>query len=220
MCGRFVRKSPAKTFGRLFNAKVSLEVEGAYNIAPSQDVLVARDSGSGARELTLLRWGLVPFWAKGPKAGYRMINARVETVVTKPAFRAAFRRRRCVIAADGFYEWSAANGKQPYYIHMADDAPFGFAGLYEHWEGQGEFINSCTIIVGEPNDLVARIHDRMPCILRPSDYDTWLDAEIAAQEELLPLLQPYPAEQMTVYPVSKLVNNPRNKGASLIEPIV
>ena len=203
----------------MFHAKGRIDAEAAYNVAPSQDVLVARNGAAGERELALLRWGLIPSWAKDPKIGYRTINARVETVATKPAFRAAFKRRRCLVAGDGFYEWSVVNGKQPYYIHMADDAPFGFAGLYEHWEGDGSVIVSCTIIVGEPNDLIARIHDRMPCILDPKDYDMWMDPDLTDSQQLLSVLRPYSAERMAAYPVSRAVNSPRNQGPQLIEPV-
>jgi putative SOS response-associated peptidase YedK len=219
MCGRFVRKSPPKVFGRLFDAKGNVDAVPGYNVSPSQDVLVARTAADGERELVLLRWGLIPSWAKDPKIGYRTINARAETVAAKPAFRAAFKRRRCLVACDGFYEWSVVNGKQPYFIHMADDAPFGFAGLYEHWEGAGQAIESCTIIVGEPNAMIARIHDRMPAILDPKDYDIWLDPDVTDAEHLLPLLRPYAADKMAAYPVSRQVNSPRNQGPSLTEPL-
>jgi putative SOS response-associated peptidase YedK len=217
MCGRYVRKSPPETFGRRFRAKGDIKAVPAFNVSPSQDVLVARNNDMGERELEMLRWGLIPSWAKDPKFGYRTINARVETVATKPAFRSAFKRRRCLVASDGFYEWSEVNGKHPYFIHMADDAPFGFAGLHEHWEGEGKVIESCTIIVGEPNEMIARIHDRMPCILDPKDYDAWMDPEVTEAERLLPLLRPYPAEKMEAYPVSRRVNSPRNQGAELVE---
>lgn len=220
MCGRFVRKSSAAAFGRLFHAKGRVEVEPAYNVSPSQEVLVVRNAAGCGRELALLRWGLVPSWAKDPKTGYRMINARAETVATKPAFRAVFKRRRDIVGSDGFCERAAPNGKRPYYIHMVDDAPFGFAGLYEHWEGDGQAIDSRTIIVGEPNDLVARIHDRMPCILDPIDYDAWMEPDVDDPERLLSLLRPHPAEKMTAYPVSRNVKDPRNQGPSLVEPLV
>ncbi len=219
MCGRYVRKTPPEQFAQLFHARGKIDADEAYNVSPSQNVLVARNAAEGERELALLRWGLIPSWAKDPKIGYRMINARVETVAGKPAFRAAFKRRRCLVAGDGFYEWSVVDGKQPYYIHLADDAPFGFAGLYEHWEGEGQVIESCTMIVGEPNKLVARIHDRMPCIVDPKDYDTWLDPEVSKAEVLLPLLRPYSAKKMAAHPVSRKVNSPRNQGPSLIEAI-
>lgn len=221
MCGRYVRKSPPQEFGRLFGAEGDFDLEPAYNVAPSQDVLVARNGESGARQLALLRWGLIPSWAKDPSFGYRTINARVETVASKPAFRAAFKRRRCLVASDGFYEWSQVNGKQPFFIDMADDAPFGFAGLYEHWQGEGEgqVIESCTIIVGEANDLIARIHDRMPCIVDPKDYAAWLDPDVSDADKLLSLLRPYPSAKMALHPVSRKVNSPRNQGPALIEPV-
>ena len=196
------------------------EIAPRYNIAPSQDVPVIRTTDQGY-ELAMARWGLVPAWAKDTKTGYRMINARAETVAEKPAFRSAFRHRRCLIPADGFYEWKQLDGrKQPYHIRMKDGALFTFAGLWEHWHGEDdETIESCSIIVTAANDLVRSIHDRMPVIVAPENYALWLDPEVTPAEPLKPLLRPYAAELMTASPVSARVNNPKNDDAALIEPL-
>jgi putative SOS response-associated peptidase YedK len=170
----------------------------------------------------LLRWGLVPFWSSGPDSGYRMINARAETVAEKPAFRAAFRRRRCLIPADGFYEWRSqgpGKAKQPYWITLAEGGPMTLAGLWEHWEGEGgETVESCTILVGPANERMAPLHDRMPVILAPSDRDLWLDPGMHDPAALRPLLRPYPSEGITTTPVGRRVNSPANEGPELIAP--
>jgi putative SOS response-associated peptidase YedK len=169
------------------------------------------------REFVWAQWGLVPRWAKDPKIGNSMINARSESAAEKPAFRDAFRRRRCLVAADGFYEWKklGAKTKQPYYFHMRDGRPFGFAGL---WERCGE-LESCTILTTTPNELCATVHDRMPVILSPNDYDRWLDPAMTDAAELQPLLDAYPAEEMLATPVSTHVNNVRNIDESCIVPV-
>lgn len=167
MCGRFTLRVPAAELVEIFRLLRRPDVQPRYNIAPTQPVAVVRRIDRG-RELSMLRWGLVPSWAKDPKIGARMINARAETVATKPAFRTALRRRRCLVPADGFYEWakSAGGTKQPHYITRRDGRPFAFAGLWESWDGpDGSSIESCTIVTTEANDLVGRIHDRMPVIL-------------------------------------------------------
>jgi putative SOS response-associated peptidase YedK len=188
-----------------------------YNVAPTQPVLAARNGAGGKRELLTLQWGLIPFWAKDPKIGYSTINARADTVATKPAFRQPFRKRRCLIAADGFYEWKRTeNRKQPYYIRLRQSDPFAFAGLWEHWEREGHTIESCTIIVTQANTLIATIHDRMPAILSPADYDTWLNPKVEDTQTLSPLLRPYPADSMVAVPVGLAVNNPRNDGPELL----
>ncbi len=194
-----------------------------FNIAPTQPVAVVRldpQSDEPRRELVWLRWGLIPSWAKDPAIGNRMINARAETAAEKPAFRAAFRRRRCLVAADGFYEWQRTGGKkQPYFIHLHDDRPFGFAGLWESWEGPDHsHIESCTLLTTGPNELLRPIHDRMPVILGPESYAPWLDPAVQQPEQLLPLLQPYPSEAMTADAVGTFVNSPRNDGPQCIEP--
>jgi putative SOS response-associated peptidase YedK len=194
-----------------------------FNIAPTQAVAAVRrvpESSEPARQLVLLRWGLVPSWAKDPKIGNSLINARAESVAAKPAFRTAFRRRRCLVVADGFYEWQrTGTKKQPYFIRLADDRPFAFAGLWEFWEGPDHSaLESCTLITTSANELMAPIHDRMPVILSPDDYDRWLDPAIQKPDQLQPLLRPYPSGEMLAYPVSTHVNNPRNEDAECIAP--
>jgi putative SOS response-associated peptidase YedK len=222
MCGRFTLITPAEVVAEQFQLIEAPSLSPRYNVAPTQPVAAVRPSpGNGGRELVLLRWGLVPFWAKDPAIGSRMINARSETVAQKPAFRAAFRRRRCLVPADGFYEWQRQEqGKQPFYIRLGDEKPFAFAGLWEHWEGPDETtIESCTLLTTEPNDLIRLLHNRMPVILAPSDYDLWLDPGVQEAELLQPLLRPYPSENMIAYPISTWVNSPRNEGPQCIEPL-
>jgi putative SOS response-associated peptidase YedK len=190
-----------------------------YNIAPSQDIAAVRISPkTEKRELALLHWGLIPFWADDPKVGYRTINARAETVATKPAFREAFCKRRCLVVADGFYEWKKTNGpKQPYFIHVKGGEPFAFAGLWERWKREGKETQSCSIIVTDANEVLEPIHDRMPVILSPDDHDIWLDADFEDGKKLQSLLRPFPADEMEAYPVSTLVNNPKNDEEKCLE---
>jgi len=193
-----------------------------FNVAPSQPVAVVRHAPTGPepqREFVWLRWGLVPGWAKDPAVGNRMINARAETVAEKPAYRAAFRRRRCLVVADGFYEWQkTGRQKQPYFLHLRDDRPFAFAGLWETWEGADHSaLETCTLLTTEPNELVAPIHNRMPVILAPGHYDQWLDVAGAKPELVLPLLRPYPADEMAAHPVGPYVNSPAHDDAQCIE---
>jgi len=194
-----------------------------FNIAPTQPVPVIRMASHAdlpKREFALVRWGLIPSWAKDAAIGNRMINARSETVATKPAFRAAFRRRRCLVAADGFYEWQrTGKRKQPYLIRVGDDRPFAMAGLWESWEGAGhEVIESCTILTTEPNELMRPIHDRMPVILPPDAHQQWLDPAVEGVGRLAPLLRPYPADAMTASSIGTYVNRPTNEGPQCIEP--
>lgn len=222
MCGRFTLITPAEALAEQFQLFEIPSLAPRYNIAPTQPVAaVRRVPGDGQRELVLLRWGLVPFWAKDPGIGARMINARSETVAEKPAFRAAFRRRRCLVPADGFYEWRRLErGKQPFYVRLRDERPFAFAGLWEHWEGPDEAaIDSCTLLTTEPNDLIRPVHSRMPVILAPKDYDLWLDPGVQKAELLRPLLRPYPSEGMLAYPISTWVNKPKNDSPRCIEPL-
>ncbi len=224
MCGRFVSSSAPDQVAAYFGVDQVGEtlLEPSYNVAPTNDVYVVLESG-GVRRLEAFHWGLVPFWAKDPKIGNRMINARAETVAEKNAYRTAFRKRRCIIPADGFYEWTKKPGqdkKQPMYIHRPDGEPFAFAGLWETWKGEdGAPLQSCTIITGQPNEAMAKIHDRMPAILPPSAWATWLDTELQDPEVLQPLLVPAPNRIITMHPVSTEVNNPRNGGAHLVEPL-
>ena len=227
MCGRYGLQTPVDELARRLNAELALDDPGPrYNAAPTQTLPVCRQPGAGGRELVGLEWGLVPFWAKDPKetrAKYHLINARAESVADKPAFKAAFRRRRALVPADGFYEWQQGGDgpKQPYWIRLKDGGPMFFAGLWEHWEGEIEgeprTIESYCIIVGEPNPLLAGIHNRMPVIVDPGDWALWLDPEVGEEEVLRPLLAPYPAEAMEAVPVSRRVNNPKNDDPGLIE---
>jgi putative SOS response-associated peptidase YedK len=221
MCGRFTLTTSLGAVALRFGVRTSLEEAGdapRYNIAPTQTVIVIGDDGQ--RYLTRMRWGLIPSWAKDPAIGNRMINARAETVATKRAFRAALRKRRCLVVADGFYEWQQrGRGKQPFRIMLRSGEPFGFAGLWENWlSPEGEEIQSCTIITTEANDLLRPIHDRMPVILTREAEVVWLDSAIQEPTQLLPLLKPYPAEGMELYPVSTRVNNPAHDGPECIKP--
>lgn len=221
MCGRFVRTSSVDNFARLFNARSMGGMVPTYNIAPSHALLLARNTSQGVRELVSLHWGLVPHWSKGPDPRYSMINARAESVLTKPAYRDAFRRRRCLIAADGFYEWKkVGRTKQPYFVRLRGGQPFAFAGLWDHWEvGDQPPIDSCTIITCEANPLVAAIHDRMPVILPPKAYDAWMNPGNMDKRTLVELLKPYPALLMEMWPVGLRVNGPANNDPSLTDPL-
>ncbi len=222
MCGRFTLTDPDADLAVQFNLPEIPDLQPRYNIAPTQPVPAVRVAPDGtAREMVMLHWGLIPFWAKDPKIGSRMINARSETAAEKPAFRAAFRRRRCLVVADGFYEWKKANGtKQPFYIRLRDTRPFAFAGLWERWKGHDDdVIDSCTLLTTQPNDLLRQVHNRMPVILQPRDYDLWLDPEVQKPELLQPLLLPYPPEEMDAYPISRYVNSPDNDTPKCIEPL-
>jgi putative SOS response-associated peptidase YedK len=223
MCGRYTLQVTPEELARQFSAEVedSSLFTLRYNIAPSQNVAVVRlKPDTSKRELVQLRWGLIPSWAKDPKIAYSTINAKSETVAEKPAFRSAFRKRRCLIPVSGFYEWQQqGTQKQPMYIRLKNHRPFAFAGLWEHWEPKdGEPLESCTIVTTEANEFMLPIHNRMPVILPPQKYDHWLDP--AAQTlSLLALLKPYTADEMEAYAVSKMVNNPRNDILQCVEPI-
>jgi putative SOS response-associated peptidase YedK len=224
MCGRFTLRAPASVLARQFEIFEMPSIGPRFNIAPTQAVPVVRISPrqrQPRRELVALRWGLIPSWAKDPAIGNRMINARAETVTEKPSYRAAFRRRRCLIPADGFYEWQTVAGKKrPHFIHIADHRPFALAGLWESWQGpEDSEIESFTILTTEPNDVVRPIHNRMPVILNETDYTLWLDPTVGEPELLSPLLIPYPADSMSAYPVSPHVNNARHEDPSCVEPI-
>ncbi len=221
MCGRFTLRATPQQIADLFSLDQAPPVAPRYNIAPTQPVLAIRDSYVGnGREATFFNWGLIPSWATDPGVGSRMINARAETAAEKPSFRAAFKYRRCIIPADGFYEWQkVGSGKQPHLIGLETGGLFGFAGLWEHWEREGSVIESCTILTTEPNDLMAPIHNRMPVILHPEDYDEWLDRHTQKADPLLHLLRPFPAGLMAHAPVSSYVGNPRNEGPACVAPL-
>lgn len=220
MCGRFYLDTPREHLREQFALKQMPLLAGRFNIAPSQDIAAIRE-GEAGRELVMLHWGLIPHWAKEEKTKFSMINARAETVATKPAYRSAFRQRRCLVPASGFFEWKpTGRGRQPYAVRLKDTDLFAFAGLWEHWEGEdGKTIESCTIIVTNANELLLPIHDRMPVILAPADYDDWLDSKTAEPDCLLTLLRPYLDKQMTLYPVSQRVNSPKNDDPECIEQI-
>ncbi|HNQ24722.1 MAG TPA: SOS response-associated peptidase [Phycisphaerae bacterium] len=238
MCGRFTLTTPADVVAAVFRLLHEPQWQPRYNIAPTQPVGVVRHQGgtatptpaaaSGAhpsgeegRRFDLLRWGLVPRWAKEPDGGVLMINARAEGIASKPAFRAAVRFRRCLIPADGFFEWQKLQRrKQPFYIRRRDASVFAFAGLWEHWEGpDGAVIESCTIITTEANDVVRPLHDRMPVILAPAEYELWLDPQVQDAQRVLPLLRPCPSEALEAYPVSAQVNRPTTDRPECVAPL-
>ncbi|MDJ0812680.1 MAG: SOS response-associated peptidase [Woeseiaceae bacterium] len=215
MCGRFAFYSPGEATAALFGASGALPVEARYNIAPTQYVAAIRNGEDDDPELVMLRWGLVPFWAKDPSIGNRMINARAETVAEKPAFRAAYRHRRCLVLADGFYEWHREGSvKTPYYISSADGEPFAFAALWENWNSKesDDSIQSTTLITTEANDFMASLHHRMPVVLTPDTARRWLQG---GDDALAFALEHTP--ELRAWAVDRRVNNARHEGADLIE---
>lgn len=221
MCGRFIILSDLEHVQLALPIdQVNGEVKPSYNIAPTQSVatVVRRD---GKNILEAMRWGLIPVWAKDASIGAKMINARAETLAEKASFKRPLKSQRCLIVADGFFEWQKTGAQKiPMFIRLRDKKPFGFAGLYDVWKSpEGQSLTTCTIITTTPNELMATIHDRMPVILPPQAYARWLDPANQDLGELQKLLQPYPAEEMTAYPVSTAVNSPRNNSAELIRPV-
>lgn len=219
MCGRFSLALEPEDLQLAFpDFTFPIEVIPRYNVAPSQPVLVVPNDGSGAADF--FKWGLIPSWAKDPSIGDRLINARAETLAEKPSFRSAFKYRRCLVLANGFFEWHSRPGtkiKVPYFIHFKDGEPFAFAGLWERWQSlDGSEIRTTTIITTEPNPLVARIHKRMPLILPRESYAQWLHPSPQAPVDLQPLLVPFPSESMEAYPVSTLVNSPGNETPDIL----
>jgi putative SOS response-associated peptidase YedK len=225
MCGRFsLRARNAAILAEYFDIADVPLLKVRYNIAPSQPAPVVRlkpGQINPRREMVLMRWGLIPGWAKDAAIGNRMINARAESLAQKPAFRAALRRRRCLIAADGFYEWQVTGrSRQPYFIRFRDDRPFAFAGLWESWEGADHSaIDSCTIITTAAGDMIRPIHDRMPVILPPEAYEVWLDPAVENFDVIASLLVPFYSPEMEVYQVSTLVNKAAHDGPECIEPL-
>ena len=221
MCGRFTLTINPDELQQQFGLSQPppAQLVPRYNIAPSQAVAVIANNSD--RKLELFQWGLIPSWAKDPKIGNKMINARAETLAEKPSFRTALKRRRCLVVADGFYEWKkTGSGKTPMYIQLKDGQPFGFAGLWEAWQSPEDgLIKTCTIITTEPNALLADIHNRMPAILPRENYDRWLAPEELPADETLPLLRPYDASEMKAVPVSSRVNSPAVDSEELIEPV-
>lgn len=216
MCGRFAFYSPSEATAALFDASSPTEVIPRYNIAPTQFIAAVRNDEQDAPELAMLRWGLVPFWAKDPSIGNRMINARAETVAEKPSFRNAYKNRRCLILADGFYEWrKEGDGKTPYFISLTDGSPFAFAGLWENWNSKesDESLQTTAIITTAASDFMAQLHQRMPVVLRPGQAGRWLDGD---KDLLSEVIDNSPA--FRAWPVDRKVNNARNEDAALIDP--
>lgn len=223
MCGRFTLIAEPEKLQEIFDISdiQNCRLEAKYNIAPTQMVAtILVNSDSKQRECQLLRWGLIPSWAKDAKISARMINARGETLAEKPSFRSAFKHRRCLVLADGFYEWKRLETKkQPYYFQLKNKQPFAFAGLWEEWQSADEIkITSCTIITTDANELLQPIHHRMPVILQPEDYDEWLDPQQNKTETLQQLLHPLESEKMTMTAVSTRVNNPHHNNPECIAP--
>ena len=227
MCGRFTLTADPDVIREAFalgpaSTPALAEIAPRYNIAPSQPVAVVAADSTGARKLEFFKWGLVPVWAKDPKIGYKLINARAETLAEKPSFRTALKKRRCLILADGFYEWQKdGKAKTPMHIQLKSGEPFAFAGLYEFWKlpDSDAFLKSCVIITTAPNSLMEKIHDRMPAILNPKDYDLWLTPGELPAEKSLPLLKSYAAAQMKAARVSTLVNSPAIDSPDCIKPL-
>ncbi|WP_447971616.1 SOS response-associated peptidase [Nitrospira sp. M1] len=220
MCGRYTQTGKFDNLLKLLRVLRKPPLTPRYNIAPGQMVACVRhDPENDQRECVMLKWGLIPFWAEDPSLGQKLINARGETVAEKPSFRKSFQSRRCLVLADGFYEWKQeGTAKQPYYIRFKDHRPFVFAGLWERWAKIESPIQSCTIITTTPNVLMQPLYRRMPVILNTHDCHVWLDSTIQNPALLHPLLQPMDSEEMEAYPVSPLVNNPRNDVPACIAP--
>jgi putative SOS response-associated peptidase YedK len=218
MCGRYVLKTPGGVLVSAFALDAAADFPPRYNIPPGTDIPVVRHSPEGRRVLHLLHWGLVPHWARDPAMGARLNNARAETLAEKPAFRDAFRRRRCLIPADGFYEWQTdGRHKQPYYFSLRSGQPLAMAGLWEAWRApDGGVLRSCAVITTGPNAVMAPIHDRMPVIVAPEHWQAWLTGPV---EAVLGLLAPLPAEDLQAWPVSRRVSRASADDPSLIEPL-
>ena len=237
MCGRFTSKTPAADLAGYFGVDevVAPDLGARFNVAPTDDAYAVADSSDRTRRLGTFRWGLVPFWSKDDKGGAKMINARAEGIADKPAFKRAFERKRCIVPADGFYEWKreSSKRKQPWYVTLTSGEPMAFAGLWDSWrpvkdgdagperasEREAGKLRSCTIITGPPNEKVADLHDRMPVILPREVWDVWLDPTNHDLAELQSLLVPLPADLVVLTPVSTLVNTVTNDGPELIEPV-
>ena len=222
MCGRFGLITAPETLAERFGVEAVPALEPRYNIAPTQGILAIRRLDANVlREATMLRWGLIPPWSDGPGAGPLMINARAESIADRPAYRQAFRRRRCLVPADGFYEWKRqGRSKVPFYIRMRDGRPFAMAGLWERWDGpDGTPVESCAIVTTAANELVRAIHDRMPVILRPEDYEAWLDPAVNDPGRLRALLWAYASSEMESWGVGRYVNDPYHDDPDCIRPL-
>ncbi len=220
MCGRFTLHTPESLLREAFGIKISapLGLKPRYNIAPSQQIPIVRDTRSG-REMVMARWGLIPHWSKEAKTRYSTINARIETVAEKPTYRTPFKHRRCLIPADGFYEWKVVDGRKvPHHIRMRDCGVFALAGLWDRWEGDGESLESCSIIVMPANDVMKSLHKRMPASIDPTHYDLWLDPRMADKNEIMGCLNSAPSSQLVTYPISPWVNSPKHDDERCMEP--
>lgn len=222
MCGRYNLRATPQEIAEAFALFREPEIVPRFNIAPTQAVPIVRRTQSGERELSFVRWGLIPSWAKDPRIGSSLINARADGIETKPSFRSAFKRRRCLVPANGFYEWQAIPGKkvkQPFEIELKQRGPFAFAGLWETWKDpEGSPLETCTIITTEPNEMMSTIHTRMPVILHREDHARWLETAETDAQSLLPLLTAYPADEMQMHAVSTLVNNVKNESPECLKP--
>ena len=218
MCGRFVRTIDLREAGEVFRAAlIESDLKASFNIAPKQLIAVILEEGK--RKIVSMQWGLIPHWAKDPKIGYKMINARVETITEKPSYREAFKKRRRLIIANGFYEWKTGPGgaKTPVYIFLKDNKTFGMAGIYETWKSPvGEAISTCSIITTEANEFMKPIHTRMPVIVDPEEYDQWLDPNSSDPEKLMKILKPFPSEKMQNHYVSSAINSPYHNAEDCI----
>ncbi len=220
MCGRYAFFSPAEAVKRTFALDEVPALEPRYNISPTQSVPAVRAAEEGHRTFAMLHWGLVPKWAKERAIGNRMINARSETLAEKPSFRDAFRKRRCLVVANGWYEWQVApGGKQPWFIRLRNSESFAFAGLWERWKdpADGALLESCTIVTTDASPSIRKIHERMPVVLGAPDWARWLDTAFSDTDKLAELLRPYEPKELQAWPVSRLVNAPKNQGSKLIE---
>ena len=221
MCGRFTRKENMQNLAELLGLPIPPLLPTRYNVAPSKLVACVRmNPDTTEREWVELKWGLVPSWAKDPSIGHKLINVRGETVGEKPSFRKAFKQQRCLVLADGFYEWKReGRTKQPYYIRFKDYRLFAFAGLWERWEKQDPALESCSLITIGPNAVMEPIHHRMPVLLATTQYDEWLDPSLHMVERLNTVLRPFPPEEMEAYPASQMVNNPRYDQPQCVVPL-
>lgn len=219
MCGRFVQKVDLREAAKIFEAIVEAEQRTNYNVAPRQPIAVIM--ADGKRKIVEMSWGLIPHWAKDASIANKLINARSETVAEKPSFRESFRSRRCLIIADGFYEWQTRDGvKKPFYIFMKNRKPFGMAGLYDHWKDEnGKEITTCTIITTEANEFMKSLHHRMPVIISPNDYDRWLDPAERDASKIGSLMKPWDSNEMGAYEVGALVNSAGYNSAECIDPL-
>jgi putative SOS response-associated peptidase YedK len=221
MCGRFSLTTPAELIAEAFGLDAAPQREARYNVAPTQPVLAVRTPPEGSgREAVALRWGLISKASRAPPVGPPLINARAETVAERPAFKHALRARRCLVPADGFYEWQGAKGaRRAFHFRLRDGAPFGFAGLWEPWAPPDTgVVGSCTVLTTTPNDLVREVHDRMPVMLLPETFSAWLDPTVTEADDLAPLLAPLPADRMSVREVGRAVNDVRCDGPECLEP--